>query len=154
MIIDDVKRRAWRDAAKEDLSRYRQAQRDIKDMQDKILTLQAKAERISRHPDPDRAAVQTPNPGPEALLIAIADLRSLYGSKQIQAEHVCMEIETRLSRWTDGVQQRILRSFYLFGQTFERIAVAEDYSYRHIARLHGYALENYGRKLMGQDDPS
>lgn len=135
-----------RDKAREDLWRYYDAQRDMQHMRNVIERQQAKAERVTRQLDPDMVNVQCQSTGPEELLCAIADLQVEYRRRQLEAELICRQIETRISTWTSGIEQRILRDYYLCGICLNAIR-NEAYSYRQILRYHELGLEHYGEKL-------
>lgn len=51
------------------------------------------------------------------------------------------EIEAAINTVMDPVLQNVLRYRYINCMTFEQIAVKMSYSYMHICRLHGAALE-------------
>lgn len=152
MIRDDSYIRKIKDAAVEDLKRYRQARRDIKHLRELIDRQRSKVERTSKPPSQDKVRVQQENPGPEPLLIAIADLETIYGTRLIEAERLCMEIEGRISYSTSGIHARILRGCYLYNQTYKMLAAAESYSVRQIMRYHWQAVEMYGERLQLQKD--
>jgi len=135
-----------KEIARWDLLRYRDAKRDIKHLRDIIMRQQSKAEKITRALDPEWLPVQRDNPGPIELLCAIADMQVEYRTKQIAAEHICYEIEQRICDWTSGIEQRILRSHYLFDVKLIELT-DEYYCYRQIKRLHRKALEHYGDNL-------
>lgn len=50
---------------------------------------------------------------------------------------------TKAGRQEMRRRYEILTRRYLLGQTWEKIAVEMGYSYRHVTKLHGYALKNF-----------
>lgn len=131
--------------AREDLYRYRQAKRDIDHMQDLIQHQREKALQASA-PSDAGVRVQSSGNRSEDLMISIADLTLRYEQRQAAAERLCMEIEQRISERCEGLEARVLRAYYLHGQTFELIAIKESYSYRQIMRTHLRALLQYGQR--------
>lgn len=142
-MMQDADRYDLQRLARDDLRRYRQAKRDIEHMQELIQHQRDKALQASAPADTG-VRVQTQGNRNEDLMVSIADLGLRYRQRQIEAERVCMEIEQRISERCEGVEARILRWYYLYGQTFEWIAVKESYSYRQIMRTHWRALLKYG----------
>lgn len=50
--------------------------------------------------------------------------------------------EVLIASVPDSVQREVLTRRYIIGQTWEDIAESMNYSRQHVARLHGYALQN------------
>lgn len=76
----------------------------------------------------------------EDTYVKIVDL-----SREIDAEidaYVDMrrDIETTIETVDDETLRTLLRYRYLFDRTWEEIAVKMNYTYRHITRMHGNAL--------------
>lgn len=149
--MTDADRRDCQFEADLDLRRYKDAQSDIRHYKYLIDRLQARADAASRPLDPNRIFVQNDNASQENILLQIVDMQREYRAKQLQAEKLCMELERRISKWTHGIEERILRNHYLFNMTLEWIAVQEDNkSYSQIKRLKRKALENYGKNLKNE----
>lgn len=53
------------------------------------------------------------------------------------------EIYNQIQTMTDGNEKEILERRYLLGETWEKIAVAMNYNYRWVLRIHGRALSNF-----------
>ena len=53
------------------------------------------------------------------------------------------EIRQQIGMVPDTIEQEILSRRYLIGQSWEKIAVEMKYSYRHVTKLHGYALNHF-----------
>ena len=53
------------------------------------------------------------------------------------------EIHDRIHQMQDGAEKEVLIRRYLMGRTWEQIAVEMDYTYRHVTRLHGTALQSF-----------
>lgn len=63
--------------------------------------------------------------------------------ERLERAKIYTDIEKRIREMKDDNEQELLRMRYLQGKTFEEIAVAMRYAYRHITRLHGNALQNF-----------
>ena len=144
--MQDADRHDAQRLARDDLRRYRQAKRDIEQMQELIQHQRDKALQASAPADTG-VRVQSSGNRSEDLMVSIADLALRYQQRQAAAERLCMEIEQRISERCEGVEARILRWYYLYGQTFEWIAVKESYSYRWIMKMHWNALLRYGKRV-------
>ena len=53
------------------------------------------------------------------------------------------EIHDQIHKMQDGAEKEVLERRYLMGESWEKIAVAMNYTYRHVTRLHGTALQNF-----------
>lgn len=69
-------------------------------------------------------------------------LRELEAEKEMQMV-TYREIRQQIGMVPDAIEQEILSRRYLIGQSWEKIAVEMKYSYRHVTKLHGYALNHF-----------
>ncbi len=69
-------------------------------------------------------------------------LRELAAEQEMQMI-VYREIRQQIGMVSDATEQEILSRRYLLGQSWEKIAVEMKYSYRHVTKLHGYALNHF-----------
>lgn len=69
-------------------------------------------------------------------------LRELAAEQEMQMI-VYREIRQQIGTVPDATEQEILSRRYLLGQSWEKIAVEMKYSYRHVTKLHGYALNHF-----------
>lgn len=53
------------------------------------------------------------------------------------------EIHDRIHTMRNGVEKEVLERRYLLGESWEKIAVQMNYTYRHVVRLHGRALQSF-----------
>ena len=53
------------------------------------------------------------------------------------------EVRESLATMENGVCREVLERRYLLGQTWEEIAEGMHYSYRHVTKLHGWALRQF-----------
>lgn len=144
--MTDAERQDLRFDADADLRQYREAQKNIDHYRDKIERLRARANRTTQQLNPNRIFIQHDATG-EDIILTIIDMQHELWDKMLKAESLCLDLEHKISAWTEGIEARILRSYYLYGQSLEQIAVMEGYSYRQIIRFRRMALEQYGQKL-------
>ena len=69
-------------------------------------------------------------------------LRELEAEKELQMV-TYREIRQQIGMVPDAIEQEILSRRYLIGQSWEKIAVEMRYSYRHVTKLHGHALNHF-----------
>lgn len=69
----------------------------------------------------------------------LEELRELVGEKLDIRREISRKIE-EMGNETEGT---LLRYRYIMGLSFEEIAVKMGYTYRHVTRLHGMALQNF-----------
>ena len=69
-------------------------------------------------------------------------LRELEAEKELQMV-TYREIRQQIGMVSDAIEQEILSRRYLIGQSWEKIAVEMKYSYRHVTKLHGHALNHF-----------
>lgn len=69
-------------------------------------------------------------------------LRELEAEKELQMV-TYREIRQQIEMVPDAIEQEILSRRYLIGQSWEKIAVEMKYSYRHVTKLHGHALNHF-----------
>ena len=53
------------------------------------------------------------------------------------------EIHDQIHKMQDGVEKEVLERRYLLLETWDKIAICMNYTYRHVIRLHGLALQNF-----------
>ena len=63
--------------------------------------------------------------------------------ERLEKMKIYADIENRICAMDDETEKEILRLKYIKGNSFEKIAVQMNYSYRHVIRLHGDALQNF-----------
>ena len=68
------------------------------------------------------------------------ELRGLYNAKVEELETQMVEIERAIEP-LEPTERTIIRLHYFDGYTWEQVAVATNYTWRHVHRLHGKALE-------------
>lgn len=95
--------------------------------------------------DKDRVQV-SPSNHAENFMVRLAELGDEYARMQMSYK---LERDKRIAM-INGLpkkeHRKVLRKRYVDGKTFEEIAVALHYTYRHVTRLHGSALQEFGAK--------
>ena len=145
--MTDAERQDLRFDADADLRQYREAQKNIAHYRDKIERLRARANRTTQELNPNRIFIQHDDATGEDIILTIIDMQHELWDKMFKSESLCLDLEHKISAWTEGIEARILRSYYLYGQSLKQIATDEGYSYRQIIRFRRMALEQYGQKL-------
>lgn len=95
--------------------------------------------------DKDRVQV-SPSNHAENFMVKLAELGDEYAQMQMKYK---LERDKRIAMingLSNPIHVRILRKRYIDGKTFEEIAVALHYTYRHVTRLHGSALQEFSAK--------
>lgn len=95
--------------------------------------------------DKDRVQV-SPSNHAENFMVRLAELGDEYARMQMSYK---LERDKRIAMingLSNPIHVRILRKRYIDGKTFEEIAVALHYTYRHVTRLHGSALQEFSAK--------
>lgn len=70
-------------------------------------------------------------------------LKKDYESQILKAENLRKNIERKIKAVDGGILSEILFQKYILGRTLEEVALAVNYSKRHIERLHVIALEKF-----------
>lgn len=69
-------------------------------------------------------------------------MRELEAEREMQMV-TYHEIWNQVKKIPNATEQEVLTRRYLIGQSWEKIAVEMNYSYRHILRIHGVALRHF-----------
>ena len=126
---------------KQYLRRYQEAKKRAKRIQEEIDALR------SRETSPVGLGDGLPHGSGTSDLSGYAArldelLRELEAEKEMQMV-TYREIRQQIGTVSDATEQEILSRRYLLGQRWEKIAVEMKYSYRHVTKLHGYALNHF-----------
>jgi hypothetical protein len=95
--------------------------------------------------DKDKVQV-SPDNHSENFMIKLAELGEDYVRMQMRFKLERDKRIAMINSLANPVHARILRKRYIDGKTFEEIAVALHYTYRHVTRLHGSALQEFAAK--------
>jgi DNA-directed RNA polymerase specialized sigma subunit len=95
--------------------------------------------------DKDKVQV-SPDNHSENFMVRLAELGDEYAQMQMKYKLERDKRIAMINALSNPIHVRILRKRYIDGKTFEEIAVALHYTYRHVTRLHGSALQEFGAK--------
>jgi hypothetical protein len=95
--------------------------------------------------DKDKVQV-SPDNHSENFMIKLAELGEDYARMQMRFKLERDKRIAMINSLANPIHVRILRKRYIDGKTFEEIAVALHYTYRHVTRLHGSALQEFAAK--------
>lgn len=126
---------------KQYLRRYQVAKRREKLIQDAIAELRSsKTSPVGLGDGMPRGSGTSDLSGYAARLDEL--LRELEAEKEMQMV-TYREIRQQIGMVPDAIEQEILSRRYLIGQSWKKIAVEMKYSYRHVTKLHGHALNHF-----------
>ena len=97
--------------------------------------------------DKDKVQVSSDNHS-ENFMIKLAELGEDYARMQMRYKLERDKRIAMINSLANPIHVRILRKRYIDGKTFEEIAVALHYTYRHVTRLHGSALQEFTAKYQ------
>lgn len=125
--------------AKEYLLQYRHLSARIKILQSEIESLRADAESVSvnldgmpkGHGEKDKTA---------RLAVQLAECENALQAELSTAWRIRLDIIETLGELKNAKHQQLLHAKYISGETWERIAVDMDITWRYCYMLHGAAL--------------
>ena len=133
--------------AKDYLWRLRNAEREIKRLEEEYNQVRAEIESVrGMNYTPDRVT----NARVIDLSAAIVKLEkyaervNAKWDELIDLRNEAVQTIERLRSWRD---QEILKRRYIHGQSWEQIAVVLSYDYRYVLKLHGVALLHFDEEL-------
>ena len=97
--------------------------------------------------DKDKVQV-SPDNHSENFMIKLAELGENYARMQMRYKLERDKRIAMINSLANPIHVRILRKRYIDGKTFEEIAVALHYTYRHVTRLHGSALQEFTQRYQ------
>jgi hypothetical protein len=125
---------------KEYLLQYRDAVRRATAAQDHLDELRAMAERITPNYGGSGGGTHQTGDKLGAAVAHLVDAESRVSDELEVLEATEREVIGTIDKITDGTLHTLLYERYINGKTWERIAVALNYSYRQTTRMHGAAL--------------
>jgi len=125
---------------KEYLQQYRNADREINAKLDQIRRLRELATKTTSTLNPDKVQSSQENKT-EKIVIKIVDM-----TKEVDVEidklcHIRREVQASIKMIDEAAYRNVLELRYIQGLSWEQIAVNLYYTYRHVTRLHGEALQ-------------
>ena len=128
--------------AKEFLQQYLQAERGINAKLEEISRLRSLAMRTTQVLEKDKVFVQSSAGDRMAAIVdKIVDLEREVDQEIDKLQDIKREVLSVINAVRDSKLRAVLQYRYICGNTFEEIASAMRYSWRHIIRLHGQALK-------------
>ena len=126
--------------AKEYLRQYLDADRAINAKLEQISKLRALATKTTQTLQPDK--VQSSNENKTEKIIAkIVDLENEVDAEIDRLVEIKKQVENVIATVPNKAQRTVLERRYIDGERWEEIAVKMHYTYRHVIRLHGRALQ-------------
>ena len=131
---------------KQELSNIKKIRYEIKALEDSITEIETRLTRIS----PVLSDMPMGGSGADKMTDGVAsmiELKEKLGKKICEYNKHITKVTERILQMEDSTYRAILYRYYVLGDNFEKVAVAMNYSYVHICRLHGYALLSYEKMI-------
>ena len=126
---------------KEQLKAYRDLKQESEDLKLRIVTLERD---MSSPRSPRLDGMPRGGSGENNVLCEQIDkkdeLLRLYQEIEAELNAQLFAIEIAIKK-LEPRERRLIRLYYMDGLTWEKVAVAMDYSWRQVHRIHGEALE-------------
>lgn len=129
--------------AKQYLNRARRIDKEIDALLRLVQTTRESLESITQNYGGD-ITTGTKNPHKYDKLV---ELEALVDTKIDELIAVKTEIVRTISQLQDNRHRIILTEYYLEMKTWEQVAVDNNYSWRHVMNLHGYALKEVQKMI-------
>lgn len=129
--------------AKEFLSLYKSTEQELAEMDEKIMRLKSKAEKVT----PTYGGIGGASGGMNSdkiptYVCLIMDEEARTQDHRNEINQIRADVEHAIYAVSDGTARTLLIMRYISGRTWEQIAVSMHYSYVHVVhRLHPVALE-------------
>ena len=124
---------------RKELSNIKKIRYEIKALEDAVTEIETRLTRIS----PVLSDMPMGGSGADKMTDGVASMIELKEKlgKKICEYNLCITRVTELIlRVDDSLYRTILYRMYVLNDSLERVAVELNFSYRHVCRLHGYAL--------------
>lgn len=132
--------------AKEYLQQYRDADREINAKLDQIRRLRELATKTTQTLTTDRVQTSAENKV-EGIVQKIVDLQQEVNEEIDKLTKIRRDVQSVILSVSDSARRNVLRLRYVQGMSWEQIAVELNYTYRHVMRLHGEALQQINMSL-------
>lgn len=126
---------------KEYLSRYAAAERRIHYLEERKERWHRLATRVTPQYGPAPGSSSGPSDPVGEAMIKMCEVEEEIISQIDKAVDLLREIQAVIDAVPDATQREVLERRYIGMQSLEKIAVEMNYSYAHILRLHGWALQ-------------
>lgn len=133
-------------SAKEYLNSVRLADRRIKIKIEELHQLQLNVDQIIPQTTGER--VQSSNKGNFTKTVdKIVDLQNKINSEIDSLLELKSEVRNKINQLSDERFIVVLTDYYINCKTWEQVAKDNNYTDRHVYRLHGLALQNFRKKF-------
>lgn len=136
--------------AKESLKKLIMMNQRINNKVETIMRLKSLAEKSTSSPITDMPRGTTKTDRADIMLKALMLEEEINQSINLLIDLKADAIR-RIESMDNDVHKMILTNRYILGKTWEQIAVDMHYTFQHIHRLHGHALQEYQERRSGDD---
>ena len=126
---------------KEYLSRYAAAERHIHYLEEQKERWHRRATRVTPQYGPAPGGGSGISKPVEDALVQAMETEEEIAAEISKAAGLLREIRSAIDAVPDAIQREVLKRRYIGMQSLEKIAVEMNYSYAHVLRLHGWALQ-------------
>ena len=123
------------------LSRYAAAERNIRGLEEQKERWHRRATRVTPQYGPAPGGGSGISKPVEDALVQAMETEEEIAAEISKAAGLLREIRSAIDAVPDAVQREVLERRYIGMQSLEKIAVEMNYSYAHVLRLHGWALQ-------------
>ena len=123
------------------LSRYAAAERHIHYLEEQKERWHRRATRVTPQYGPAPGVGSGVSKPVEDALVQAMETEEEIAAEICKAAGLLREIRSAIDAVPDAVQREVLKRRYIGMQSLEKIAVEMNYSYAHVLRLHGWALQ-------------
>ena len=131
---------------KRELSNIKKIRYEIKALEDAITEIETRLTKIT----PTLTDMPMGSRGSDKMTDGVAsmiELKEKLGKKICEYNKHISKVTDRILKMDEPTYRTLLYRYYILGDTLEKVAVAMNYSYIHICRLHGYALLSYEKMI-------
>ena len=126
---------------KEYLSRYAAAERHIHYLEEQKERWHRRATRVTPQYGPAPGGGSGISKPVEDATVQAMETEEEIAAEISKAAGLLREIRSAIDAVPDAIQREVLKRRYIGMQSLEKIAVEMNYSYAHVLRLHGWALQ-------------
>lgn len=130
---------------KEYLKQTLKLQSEIDALKETQEAIRSQAEKATTTLDPNKVSGSFNVHNREDIIVKMLDLQGEIGDKVDQLLSLQQDIFNLIYSLEDGDYRTLLMLRYINLKSFEEIAVEMNYSYRHVIRMHGWALQELGK---------
>ena len=122
---------------------------EIYSLRETVETLESKATKTTTALNPNKVGNETINTNiQEDTVVKMLDLKNQIAQKENELIKLKETIFNQIYKLDNQDYRILLTHRYINFKTFEEIAVDMNYSYRHITRMHGWALQEFEKDVL------